>query len=318
MRINQRKNILFKLIIFLIVSCGKHNINVEDKTRPPSKKTNKSLSIQVSSTFIGGRFSNPPSFSVSAQTSDNSTTPEILYCINAGVSDLQNCCNPETEGKSFKGTSLSTTAGSVDGSYCLSYMGKLDGKYSEAKSVLFEIDSSIPQIDITSAKQEVQSTQYLDISFDSTDLGKSGIFFSALNYSQIQGNNCELINSESNFTNHGIDFNKDNTPDTIDMSSENQSFSQTIKGSDLKIYGNNFIYFALVDSIPDPMRTACPGIQISLKDFNVFEFSTNGDVATNSQGELEAMGSFHSFGSGSFSADTGTTKLQIGILNIIH
>ena len=292
-----------------MASCGKHNLDLtEDGAKVPT--------LTMISSIQDGTFSQAPSFDLTL--SKSTETSEIRYCVSAGVSSERGCCDPTVEGVATQAASVSGVAGSSDGNYCLAYIGFTDSETSDINTILFNIDTSAPDLNITTPRRMVQSSQYIDLAFDSTDLGRTGFFFSALNYGSAQGTDCDVINSDTNFSSNGIDFNQDSSPDTLDMSGESGSYAQTLRGKDLAQYGDNYIYFALVDISADPMRTSCPGINIVLNDFNVFEFSTNGDLVPNGNGELEAAGGFNSFGGGVFVGSTNTTKLQTGLLNIIH
>lgn len=294
--------------ILLFTSCGKHNLDLES--------LGKIATLTVTANIQAGKYSSPPSFELTLSKSEPSS--EIYYCVNAGVPNAQFCCDPLIEGVGVKGANASGTAGSTDGKYCLAYIGFTADEISKVGKILFEIDTSGPDINILTQRRMIQSNQYVDISFSSTTIGEAGYFFSVLNYTTDQGTECDVINSSDNFTNFGIDFDKNASPDTIDLENLVTNFSQSLRGKDLVQYGDNYLYYAIVDTTTDPMLSSCPSLNIILNDFNVFEFSTNGDLVANGNGEFEAMGTFNSFGGGVKIGNSGKTKLQTGILNIIH
>ena len=297
-------------LVVIFTSCGKHNLDLEEALKPAS--------LTVSSSLVEGKYSSSPSFEL--KLSKNTETSEILYCINSGVYNANYCCDPLSEGISAKGVSVSGTAGTTDGKYCLAFIGFTDLETSDVGHVLFEIDTSAPDIYISTKKRMIQSNQYIDIAFTSSIIGQEGYFFSTLNYQTAQGTDCDVINSSDNFTSNGMDLNRDSNPDTIDLGARASTgfFSQIYRGKDLAFFGDNFLYFALVDAQTDPMLSSCPGINIVLNDFNIFEFSSNGDMVANASGEFEAVGTFNSFGGGVKKGNTGTTQLQTGLINIIH
>lgn len=102
--------------------------------------------LSCSSNIGAGAYGHPLAVSLTC-----TGTADISYCLGAGGV----CCDPSSAGQDY---STPVVIGSKEGQYCLSFMGESEGRYSSLVNLVFDINNTYPDLEVTHPKTTYQTT----------------------------------------------------------------------------------------------------------------------------------------------------------------
>ncbi|MDP7320604.1 MAG: hypothetical protein QF441_08345 [Bacteriovoracaceae bacterium] len=315
----------YTFTVILIISCGSKDITMKLadpldglKETGSELEEKKLTSVSIVSDLIGGSFQTAPDAQIDLTASFD---PQIWYCINSvPAASTDYCCDPLSEGTSINADSLTASIPSADGDYCLSYQGfGNEADQTDVFQHIITVNSALPNLELSSNKVILQSTQLLSLNISSTEFGDANFELQSYVFDDAQSGDCNEIASPANFASNGLSFDYDATPDTITMNSyTGPSESFNFMGKELMIDQEVYIYTTLENTATSFNNWSCAGILVQIKDFTILDFATSGDLPLSSDGEFEYLGSFSSHMGGKTAGSDGKSTLYRGVENIIY
>lgn len=244
--------------------------------------------LSCSSSLGGGAYGNPIEIALTC------TAPsEIRYCVSVG-----SCCDPLSAGMVY---SSKIVIGENEGDYCVSFYGR-DASDSESTVVQtnYNIDLTLPGLEVTHPKRYYQTTELSGISHIASDM------FGRLNFG------VGVINLKSN----------DPGPSGLNLGCEEivnnyvslpapapkliLSFLNTVNISptdqlnvpltiDQLAYGDNFITSYIADNNFAASLYSCSTTKVRLEDFDYFQADASHAVAGTNE-VREFAGGFSGYG----------------------
>lgn len=244
-------------------------------------------SISCSSDVGGGAYNNPISVGVTC-----SSGSVIKYCLSEGV-----CCDPFTEGTTY---SSRIVIGAQEGNYCLSYYGSGSGIQSSLTQLNYNIDNTLPHLEVTHPKIFYQTTELSGKnSLASNDFGKASHGVGVLNLkSNDPGPAGMNLDCEETVTNY-VSF---PAPAAVEILSffltaglaSTDQVNVPLMLSGLQ-YGDNFITSYMENSSYAAPLYSCSTTKVTLKDFDYFQADMfHGETGTSSVREFS--GGFMAYG----------------------
>lgn len=266
-------------------------------------------SLTCSSNQGGGAYQNP--ITVGLNCSSPST---IKYCLSQGA-----CCDPRVSGTVY---TSSLIIGELSGDYCLSFYGESSslGKSSSVTQLSYDINNTLPDIQVTHQQTFFQTTQLSgrseirsndagkqnfvmgQISLKSNDPGPSGLNMTC---GQIVTNYVELPQSPVA------------TMSPFDMMglTVTQRAVTSLDVEDL-VYGDNFITSYVIDKNYSTPLYSCSTTKINLWDFEYFQAGVaHGSPVTGNYrefaGEFTVYGFFEEDEATVYQAQSGSSSEEI-------
>jgi hypothetical protein len=218
---------------------------------------------------------------------------DISFCIQSGG----DCCGQDSE---FTSYSEAIVIGESSGEFCLSYTGEdTSGNVSELVSQNFLIDSTLPNLSISSSKTFFQTNELSgSISISSSEKGKSGYRISQHNSKAVDPSSgeCEDINTLFPVVSSGADITVNDSVESSKFLLDLVSTPDTIKvplalSNELEYGENHFITVIENFNNSDGSLFGCQVQKITLSDFNIFGNMSGGTNPTD-----RLFGGFGNFG----------------------
>lgn len=266
-------------------------------------------SLTCSSNQGGGAYQNPITVGLNC-----SSPSKIKYCLSQGA-----CCDPRVSGTVY---TSSLIIGELSGDYCLSFYGESSslGKSSSVTQLSYDINNTLPDIQVTHQQTFFQTTQLSgrseirsndagkqnfvmgQISLKSNDPGPGGLNMTC---NQIVTNYVELPQSPVA------------TMSPFDMMglTVTQRAVTSLDVDDL-VYGDNFITSYVIDKNYSTPLYSCSTTKINLWDFEYFQAGVaHGSPATGNYrefaGEFTVYGFFEEDEATVYQAQSGSSSEEI-------
>lgn len=305
------------VLISLLNSCGKGKLTLQVNAEFDTKTNSAHVSnrpVFVTYDISSGSYKTNPTITVSVEGGDI-----IDHCIAENAHNTSRCCDLDDDAQVLESRTLTKTIGITEGNYCFSFRGRnIYGFASETVNLLFNVDNGIPDISAESNKRVIQSNEEFDYKITSSEIGSSGLYFNLFNFGQSTITNCMQMDNVQSFNNNALSLDPDSTPDTIhflDFSGSGITFTYT--GKELLYSGKNTLYALLIDTNGSNDEYACPSVTVKVEDFEVFEFTSSGNLSINGSNEYEFIGGFSAYGPSVLGSD-GKSDLELNIYNIVN
>lgn len=238
--------------------------NDDDDDSGNSSGGSNTASLTCSSNQGGGAYQNPITVGLNC-----SSPSKIKYCLSEGT-----CCDPRVSGTVYTGN---IAIGEKSGDYCLSFYGESTslGKSSSVTQLSYDINNSLPDIQVTHKQTFFQTTQLSGRSeIRSNDSGKANFVMGQINLKRNDpgpsGLNLSCGQIVSNFVE--LPHNPVATMSPFDMMglTTSQRAVTSLDVEDLA-YGDNYITSYVIDKNYSTPLYSCATTKINLWDFEYFQ-----------------------------------------------
>lgn len=236
----------------------------DDDDEEEKDEGGNTASLTCSSNQGGGAYQNPITVGLNC-----SSPSKIKYCLSEGT-----CCDPRVSGTVYTGN---IAIGEKSGDYCLSFYGESTslGKSSSVTQLSYDINNSLPDIQVTHKQTFFQTTQLSGRSeIRSNDSGKANFVMGQINLKRNDpgpsGLNLSCGQIVSNFVE--LPHNPVATMSPFDMMglTTSQRAVTSLDVEDLA-YGDNYITSYVIDKNYSTPLYSCATTKINLWDFEYFQ-----------------------------------------------